>query len=73
MAIILPAGTVDAWQAAHADGTIGAWVDLDNALQRHANAECDFTLRDDYLTLADVAWAHAMDSDKQNAAGLARS
>lgn len=68
MAIILPEGTVEAWQAAHAAATVAAWCSVDEDLLRHATAERDPGLRGDILTLADVAWAHAADAGFHTAA-----
>lgn len=62
MTIILPEGTVEAWQAAHAAGTTESWCNVDKALLLYADIECDLNVRRDILTLADVAWAHAMDA-----------
>lgn len=59
MAIILPEGTVDAWQAAHVAGTAGTWNDLGQALLLHADVERDPALRDDLITLARLAGARA--------------
>ena len=61
MAIILPDGTVDAWQAAHAAGTVGTWNDMGEALLLHADVERDHALRGDLITLALLAAQHGLD------------
>lgn len=55
MTVILPEGTVDAWQAAIAGENHGEWDALASDLLREAAAEPDYRLRDDLLTLALVA------------------
>lgn len=61
MTIILPEGTVDAWQAAHVADTIGTWNDLGEALLLYADPERDRTLRDNLITLALLAAQRALD------------
>ena len=55
MTIILPEGTVDAWQAAIDEANHGEWDALASDLLRAAASEPDYALRDDLLTLALVA------------------
>ncbi|MDP3425519.1 MAG: hypothetical protein Q8S32_17395 [Burkholderiaceae bacterium] len=55
MTIILPEGTVDAWQAAIAEANHGEWDALATDLLHAAASEPDYALRDDLLTLALVA------------------
>jgi len=55
MALILPEGTVDAWQAAHAADTVHAWCNVADTLWSHADAERDLVLRGDIITLARLA------------------
>lgn len=61
MAIIIPTGTVDAWQAAHRFAHVGAWTDVEKMLLRHAAYERDQSLRDDLITLVLVAGSRALD------------
>ena len=55
MTIILPEGTVDAWQAAIAEANHGEWDALACDLLRAAAEERGYALRDDLLALALVA------------------
>lgn len=59
--IILPAGTVDDWQAAHLAANIGQWHDLAADLLHCAAEEKNYAIRGDILTLALVASQHAFD------------
>lgn len=61
MTLILPEGTVDAWQAAHAAANIGQWNDLASDLLHCAAEESDYAVRGDILTLALMACQHAFD------------
>lgn len=61
MTIILPEGTVNAWQAAHHAANIGQWNDLATDLMHCAAEERDYPARDDILTLALIACQHAFD------------
>ena len=59
MTIILPEGTVDAWQAAIAEANHGEWDALASELLKSAKDEPDHVVRDDILTLALVACERA--------------
>ena len=61
MTIILPEGTADVWQAAHAAANIGQWNDLAADLLHCAAEERDYGVRGDILTLALVASQRAFD------------
>lgn len=61
MTIILPQGTVDAWQAALSACNIGHWNDLGAELLHCAAEEKDYAVRGDILTLALLSSQHAFD------------
>lgn len=61
MAIILPEGTVNAWQAAHVAGTVSAWIGVGKILMAQAKDEADPVLRADILDLMWVASHRAFD------------